>query len=1021
MSNRSKLTYSTSGSYITVVSQPGDVLTDHNSGRIVTDDGNGGWIQHATSAELTTVSHAVSAKADAAATSAALGTKANVTDVTTSLAGKADTTALTAGLALKADAAAMTTALASKANSGDVTTSLLAKSDRYPTQPFTAMLAAFDRVYNNLTLRFVYPSGNFLWPGVRAQTNLCHQADTTSPPTAQPDLWAMATIHTPFYERWKLAQDQADTATASSVATMISNNWNYVQQKWSLSDLKALTVGTAIGWMDDGCHVLKYLKQVIEVTGDATAKAVIQEALAALLTSFLDPRQTGSDLYTYANVTPDGRSLKWNQWGVLYPPPNDKATQASTGYVSTIYEAKVSHVAGWLSQQSWVSAAYQAALLAYAKNRADFYYNTMRTGAPTTPAKAVQGIHWATLNLDPNIHSAVDMTFNNGNPVEGSYNGVNVYHQPRDQAFYDRPYRGLTAHFPDGTYEIGCTNYWVWKAGGGASYLAEFESILQAVTSDHGYARDYHGVRVFGVFRDAWIDGQALGDLTRCCRASVKAGNTTTDPIGYFRQVVVNTARSIVARSADGYLDADWMGRQYSPAPGRYTSTWIEDTGYNYAGPNGSGFGHPRQLTTNGCAGTVVGAAAGLAADHDPALSRSGVSGNYTIETLAADVAALTAAQETSASLFGGQLFADPFKIKLMNTGFHHDGYSFYVMGDTPITRFGFNRSSGAWEGTVGGTTVISCSTNATTVLNNLTVLNNGVSAFANSYGGQLYLGTPGGLPGLSLGIAGTYINASVLNGAGHISLVANNTEGLRIDAGNVTVYGAVTAGYHYQFSQDNVFNFASPSNRAAGIYLGNQPNVTSDATTKTEVTPFSPEELAAARAIAKILTKYKNKKAVADKGDSARWHSGVIAQAVIQELQTRNLIPAPSAGDLATDLPYDWVGHDSWDAIPAQEAVVAVPEISHLEDIVLGDGTLLLDADGKPRQQLIITQHGVPGRPAIPGVEAGSLYTVRYEALLVWIAAAHEQAISDLETSQTNLENNYQDLLKRVVALESR
>jgi len=186
----------------------------------------------------------------------------------TALAGKADVTALTTGLASKADAADTTTALAAKANALDVTTALTGKTDRYPTSPFTAMLASFDRVYANLNLRFVYKDGNFLWPGVREQTNLCHQADTTSPPVAAPDLWAMATIHTPFYERWRLAQEQNDITTATAVASMVANNWTYVQSKWTLADLKALTVGTAIGWMDDGCHVLKYLKQVIESATD---------------------------------------------------------------------------------------------------------------------------------------------------------------------------------------------------------------------------------------------------------------------------------------------------------------------------------------------------------------------------------------------------------------------------------------------------------------------------------------------------------------------------------------------------------------------------------------------------------------------------------------------------------------------------------------------------------------------------------------------------------------------------------
>jgi hypothetical protein len=861
---------------------------------------------------------------------------------------------------------------------------------QYPVNAFTAMLAANDRVYTNLVNRFVYPAGNFLWPGVRQQTNLCHQADTTTPPTAQPDLWAQATIHTPFYERWRLAQDQGDTATAAAVAAIIANTWTYTQQKWSLADLKALTVGTAIGYMDDGCHTLKYLMQVAIVTGDATAKAVIQEALAALLTSFLDPLQTGSDLYSYANVTPDGRALKWNQWGVLYPPPNDKGTQANTGYRSTIYEAKVAHVAAWLGQQTWVSAGYRTALLAYAKNRADFYFAHHRTAAASTPAKAVQGIHWIDMNLDPNVAGSVNTNFNGGKAAAaGGYDTNQTYHDNFNK-FFDRPYRACTAHFPDGTFEIGCLNWQLWKSGAGASYLAEFESILQAVTSDHGYARDYHGVRLFGVFRDAWVDGQALGDLTRACRNSIKAGNTTTDPTGYFRQVVVNTARSIVSRSADGYLNADWMGRQYNPAAG--TWTWMEDCANNYAGTNGSAFGHPRQLTTNGCAATPVGGAAGLAADGDPALLRSGVTGAWSIETLAAEVAALTAAMETKADLAGGQIFADPIKIKLPNTGFHHDGSSFYLMGDTSSTRWGFNRYSSQWEGVIGGSTWHTFGAGRTYhggdlhIDQNIFSDNAGISANNNGTGGQLYLNMPGGFPGINLGASGFYINTS----GGHTSHVAGGVETLRLQTGDAFIYGGLHVAYHITPTQDNNFNVGAPGLRYAGIYLGNNPNVTSDADTKTEVTAFTPAEIDAARAIAKLLLKFKSKEAVAKKGPDARWHSGALAQSVVQELQSRNLIEAPAGGSLAIDIPYDWVGHDTWQAQPAQLEVKAVAEVSHVEEVERPDGSTA--------QILVIDRPGVAGRQAIPAIPAGELYSIRYEALLVWIAAAHEQALGALE-----------------------
>jgi hypothetical protein len=51
-SNRSQIAYASGGAYKSAASMPGEVLVDRQTGRIVTDDGNGGWQAHATKPEV---------------------------------------------------------------------------------------------------------------------------------------------------------------------------------------------------------------------------------------------------------------------------------------------------------------------------------------------------------------------------------------------------------------------------------------------------------------------------------------------------------------------------------------------------------------------------------------------------------------------------------------------------------------------------------------------------------------------------------------------------------------------------------------------------------------------------------------------------------------------------------------------------------------------------------------------------------------------------------------------------------
>jgi hypothetical protein len=677
-----------------------------------------------------------------------------------------------------------------------------------------------------------------------------------------------------------------------------------------------------------------------------------------------------------------------------------------------------------MSGQSWVSAAYQTALLAYAVGRAAFFQTYMRSPAPSNATRTVQGVYGSTFELDPNVNAKNNTAVNGGNAYKGVYDASQTYHTVHN-SYFGAPLRFETAYFDGGTIWIANLNYQLYKRTGQAAYLTEFNSICAAFLDFNGFGRPYegtqsfgstlsnlidqgagtafNGVRCFGNFGDPWTDGQDYGRFMRNVRDADAAGLGNYMPM---KQAFCATARNILAASSDQYLTADWSGPEYEflDKTNSWTQAHTEGAGGNYNVP-GSAFGNPRQAMTTGCALIVVSAAAQLAIANDPAVITSGL-GAMPIEALAADVAALHAALESKAGISGGLTF--PNFIGWGNKKSRLDGddigypcvffndYQGYLRYDITNNYLAF------WQQPAGGVRTErfrlsaagaliqgDATTAGTHYVGQTLYAQSGVVAMSTATGSQLYMGNPGGFPGIALGSAGYFINSS----SGHISFVAGNSEALRVQSGNVFVYGAMNASYHYLFTSDNVYNFASSSQCAAGIYLGNQPNVRSDMRLKTQVTPYSADEIACAREVGKLLTKYKYIAAVEEKGDKARWQSGALAQLIVQKMQDHGLVNAPAAGGVATSIPYTFVGYDIWEARLGEPAVEAVDEVSHIEEGPDGQSILVVDTPA------------VPARPAIPAVEAGYVYTVRYEALLVWIAAAHEQAITSIEARLAKLE----------------
>lgn len=103
--------------------------------------------------------------------------------------------------------------------------------------------------------------------------------------------------------------------------------------------------------------------------------------------------------------------------------------------------------------------------------------------------------------------------------------------------------------------------------------------------------------------------------------------------------------------------------------------------------------------------------------------------------------------------------------------------------------------------------------------------------------------------------------------------------------------------------------------------YIQTAWNITSDENYKQDITALSDAEIRVAQACGRLVVKYKLIDAVANKGDAARWHFGVIAQRVKEAFEVEGLDP----------LRYGILCYDAWgaeDAIYNNDGSVEKPEI---------------------------------------------------------------------------------------------
>lgn len=106
----------------------------------------------------------------------------------------------------------------------------------------------------------------------------------------------------------------------------------------------------------------------------------------------------------------------------------------------------------------------------------------------------------------------------------------------------------------------------------------------------------------------------------------------------------------------------------------------------------------------------------------------------------------------------------------------------------------------------------------------------------------------------------------------------------------------------------DNSLDIGSSSFRYQDIYATNGTIQTSDANEKQQIASLTDAEITAAKAISKLFKTFKWNNSVAEKGDAARTHTGVIAQEVEQAMTDAGL----NAGDYAFFISSDWTDEET-------------------------------------------------------------------------------------------------------------
>jgi hypothetical protein len=210
-----------------------------------------------------------------------------------------------------------------------------------------------------------------------------------------------------------------------------------------------------------------------------------------------------------------------------------------------------------------------------------------------------------------------------------------------------------------------------------------------------------------------------------------------------------------------------------------------------------------------------------------------------------------------------------------------------------------------------------------------------------------------------------------------HIGIVQGNTR-LEIDDGSNAIFftNNTTGGL-----RDNTTDLGKSNARLDDIFATNGTIQTSDQNEKQSIQSLSASEIAVAQRISKLFKTFKFNSSVEEKGDSARTHTGIIAQDVQQAFADEGL----DASNYALFISSTW-----WEKEISVDAVA-----EELDE----EGNVLVE--GKDAYTYIDTKE-----EATEGYTERTRLGIRYPELLSFVSSAFEQRITNIETRLETLEN---------------
>jgi hypothetical protein len=218
-------------------------------------------------------------------------------------------------------------------------------------------------------------------------------------------------------------------------------------------------------------------------------------------------------------------------------------------------------------------------------------------------------------------------------------------------------------------------------------------------------------------------------------------------------------------------------------------------------------------------------------------------------------------------------------------------------------------------------------------------------------------------------------------------------------------VFGAtrIEPANNYGTTSNNTVDLGNTDRKFQDIYATNGTIQTSDQIEKQDIASLTATEMLVGKRISALFKTFRWKDSVADKGDNARTHTGIIAQDVQAAFTAEGL----DAGDYALFISSTWWEHDV--DVPAVEAVEAVDEVKEAttdEDgnevvIVITEAVVAVEArDAYTRTDNYHIENEAP-----EGSTEVTRMGIRYPELLSFVAAYNEQRFASIEARLTALE----------------